>query len=74
MTKTVDELTGEPVTALHSRAWEIVAKGKFEAAVRLMDDDVREEIHRMGSLSRYEFLVEYARRDPSFAPLSGAAW
>lgn len=50
------------------------------AAVELMDDDLREEVHRdLAPCTWEEFAEEYARRHlerfgEEFAPLSGGAW
>lgn len=52
----------------------------YEAAVNLMDDELREELHvELPPCSRQKFLVEYAVRHykrfgESFAPWIGGAW
>lgn len=44
-------------------ATEIINSGLFEAAVMLMDDDIREELHReISPCSEYEFLLTYMER------------
>lgn len=44
-------------------AKEIIESGLFEAAVMLMDDDIREELHReISPCSEYEFLLTYMER------------
>lgn len=59
------------------------AKGRpvdFPAAVRLMDDDLREELHReLAPCSDQQFLEEYARRHQErfgeeFPPYAFGAW
>ena len=77
-----------PITAaLHAhddermRATKIVADGRFEAAVEIMDDDLREEIHAVWSdkLDDFAFLLCYAachraRFGTGFPPISGGEW
>jgi len=52
----------------------------YEAAVNLMDDELREELHNeLPPCSRQAFLVEYARRHQAkygeeFTPWAGGAW
>ena len=52
----------------------------FEAAVELMDDDIREAVHDEPDASDIHwFLAEYARRHEAkfcepFAPATGGAW
>ena len=42
---------------------EIIASGLYNAAVTLMDDDLREEIHaEISPCGELEFLTEYMRR------------
>ena len=44
-------------------AQEIIDKGMYQAAVMLMDDDIREEVHRdIAPCSDLEFLEEYMKR------------
>ena len=44
-------------------AKEIIDNGYYEAAVALMDDEIREAIHAdLASCSELEFLTEYMRR------------
>lgn len=44
-------------------AQEIIDNGYYEAAVALMDDEIREAIHaEMAPCSELEFLTEYMRR------------
>ncbi|ACU93984.1 hypothetical protein Ccur_02570 [Cryptobacterium curtum DSM 15641] len=53
----------------------------FEAAVNLMDDEIREELHeKMAPCSNQEFLEAYAKAHAEkfdgeeFAPYYGEAW
>ena len=42
---------------------EIITSGLYNAAVALMDDDIREEIHaEISPCSELEFLTEYMQR------------
>lgn len=42
---------------------EIITNGNFDAAVNLMDDELREEIHaELSPCSDAEFLAEYCKR------------
>lgn len=42
---------------------EIITNGFYEAAVNLMDDEIREELHReLAPCSDLEFLEEYMKR------------
>lgn len=42
---------------------EIIINGFYEAAVNLMDDEIREELHReLAPCSDLEFLEEYMKR------------
>lgn len=42
---------------------EIIELGNFQAAVELMDDEIREEIHReLSPCTDLEFLEEYMKR------------
>lgn len=42
---------------------EIIINGLYEAAVNLMDDEIREELHReLAPCSDLEFLEEYMKR------------
>ena len=44
-------------------ATEIINSGLFEAAVMLMDDDIREELNgEISPCSEYEFLITYMER------------
>ena len=44
-------------------ATEIINNGMFDAAVSLMDDEIREELHAdLAPCSELEFLEEYMRR------------
>ena len=44
-------------------AKEIIENGLFEAAVNMMDDEIREEVHAdLAPCSDLEFLVEYIQR------------
>lgn len=45
------------------KANDIIQKGCYDAAVALMDDDIREEIHRdLAPCTDLDFLVEYMKR------------
>lgn len=45
------------------KACEIIDKGLYDAAIELMDDDIREDIHKdMAPCTDLEFLVEYMKR------------
>lgn len=51
----------------------------FDAAVNLMDDDLREELHSAGIESEQAFIEAYAklhagRFGEAFAPYAGGAW
>ncbi|GGE18003.1 hypothetical protein GCM10011390_41460 [Aureimonas endophytica] len=51
----------------------------FDAAVNLMDDDLREELHAQGMETEQAFLEAYAaehekRFNEAFAPWVGGAW
>ena len=51
----------------------------YEAAVNLMDDDLREELHAEGIDNDQEFLERYAklhseRFGEDFAPYTGGEW
>lgn len=42
---------------------EIIENGLYEAAVNLMDDEIREKMHREGKYNtNEEFLTEYCKR------------
>lgn len=42
---------------------EVITSGNYESAVNLMDDEIREDIHReMAPCSDAEFLTEYCKR------------
>ena len=44
-------------------AQEIIKQGLFDAAVNLMDDELREEIHaELSPCTEEEFLTEYLKR------------
>ena len=44
-------------------AKEIIEKGYYEAAVMLMDDEIRESVHAdLAPCSEEEFLTEYMKR------------
>lgn len=44
-------------------AEEIIKAGLYDAAVQLMDDDIREAVHRdIAPCSDLEFLTEYIKR------------
>ena len=44
-------------------AKEIIEAGDYEAAVSLMDDEIREEVHAdLAPCSEEEFLAEYMKR------------
>lgn len=44
-------------------AEEIIDNGYYDSAVELMDDDIREELHReIAPCSDLEFLTEYVKR------------
>ena len=48
---------------MNMKAKEIIEKGYYEAAVQLMDDEIREEIHReLAPCTDLEFLEEYMKR------------
>lgn len=45
------------------KATEIIADGNYDAAVNLMDDEIREEIHfENPEMDGLEFLAEYLKR------------
>lgn len=52
----------------------------YDAAVNLMDDELREEIHaELAPCTNQEFIEEYARRhkekyNEDFAPWVGGSW
>lgn len=51
----------------------------FEAAVQLMDDELREELHAEGIDTEQEFIERYAEAHEAkfceeFAPYCGGAW
>ena len=44
-------------------AHDIIEKGLYQAAVELMDDEIRESVHRdLAPCSDEEFLAEYMKR------------
>lgn len=47
-------------------AKEIIESGYYDAAVALMDDEIREDVHRdMAPCSDLDFLTEYMKRHES---------
>ena len=57
------EVTWEEPDWADDQAAEMIGEGLFDAAVELMDDEIREEIHaELAPCTDEEFLAEYIRR------------